>query len=172
MTEFHSRWLDWGSSRTPENRTDKTDRSPFSGLTPPSVSFVSAIPGRSQDESISASLADIHPKSQPEGEIADTWGKLAPVVRWFVDATPPAEPFLLKRGVRITDPARWWRDTIIDIHQGPNGPRARYGALQDDLWRAWRMFRAAGQTGLGAITSGERVPVVDRPTCAIFAPAR
>ena len=104
--------------------------------------------------------------------IAARWGDLAGIAEWFLTATPLAEPFLLKRGVRITDPARWWRDTIIDIHQGPNGPRARYGALQDDLWRAWRMFRAAGQTGLGAITSGERVPVVDRPTCAIFAPAR
>ena len=161
MTEFHSRWLDWGNSHTPENRTDRTDRtdrrsisdsqapenrtdrtdrSPPDGLHPPSVSSVSAIPGRSQDESISASLADIHPKSQPEGEIADLWGKLAPVVRLFVDATPPAEPFLLKRGVRISDPAMWWRNSIIDIRQGPEGPRARYGALQDDLWRVYRMF--------------------------------
>ena len=122
MTEFHSRWLDWGNSHTPENRTDRTDRtdrrpisdsqapenrtdrtdrSPPDGLHPPSVSSVSAIPGRSQDESISASLADIHPKSQPEGEIADLWGKLAPVVRWFLAATPLSVLTVLNSPCRI-----------------------------------------------------------------------
>ena len=70
----------------------------------------------------------------------EDWRRLAPIVEWFLIAEPPAEPFLLKQGIRITDPARWWRNTIIDIRQGPEGPRARYGALQDDLWRVWRMF--------------------------------
>ncbi len=72
--------------------------------------------------------------------VASQWGDLAPVVEWFLDATPPAEPFKLKQGVTITDPARWWRDIARDIAAGPEGPRARYGALQDDVTRAWQMF--------------------------------
>ena len=37
-TEFHSKWLDWKSSKTPSCGTDKTDKSP-------SVSFVSSTDG-------------------------------------------------------------------------------------------------------------------------------
>ena len=158
MTAFHSRWLDWGSSHTPrnhtdktdkrsvsdsqapENRTDKTDKSPLTGLNRPFVSSVSAIPGRSQDESISASLADIHPKSQPEGEIVDLWGKLAPVVRWFLAATPPAEPFKLRQGITIRDPVKYWNSLRIDIEVGPGIARDFYGAVKSDLLRIWEMF--------------------------------
>ncbi len=55
-------------------------------------------------------------------------------------ATPPAAPFLLKQGVTITDPARWWRDTIADIAAGPGVRRDHYGAVKSDLMRIWEMF--------------------------------
>lgn len=72
--------------------------------------------------------------------IVARWGDLSSVVEWFMVTPPPAEPFKLKPGITISDPARWWRDTIADIAAGRNGPRATCGALQDDLWRAYRMF--------------------------------
>ncbi len=68
------------------------------------------------------------------------WGDLAPIVEWFLSAEPPAEPFKLKQGITISNPQRWWRDIAADIAAGPEGPRARYGALQSDVIRAWRMF--------------------------------
>ncbi len=72
--------------------------------------------------------------------IASRWGELSRVIEWFLTATPPSSPFLLRRGVHITDPARWWKHVAADVAAGPDGPRARHGALQDDLWRVWKMF--------------------------------
>ncbi len=71
---------------------------------------------------------------------AAQWGDLVAVVNWFLNAEPPATSFKLKQGITINNPQRWWRDIALDIAAGPEGPRARYGALQDDLWRVWRMF--------------------------------
>ena len=72
--------------------------------------------------------------------VASQWGDLAPIVEWFLTADPPTEPFKLKQGITITNPARWWHDIAADIAAGPEGPRARYGVLQDDVIRAWQMF--------------------------------
>ena len=55
------------------------------------------------------------------------------LIDWFSTTTPPAERFELCSGVTILDPARWWRSIEGDIALGPNGPRARYGAVQGDL---------------------------------------
>ena len=52
-----------------------------------------------------------------------------------------AEPFELCQGVTILDPARWWRSIEGDIEAGPNGPRARYGAVQGDLRRLYDLIR-------------------------------
>ena len=59
------------------------------------------------------------------------------LIDWFLTATPPAEPFELCRGVTILDPVRWWRSIHNDIEWGPNGPRARYGAVQGDLHKLY-----------------------------------
>ena len=64
----------------------------------------------------------------------------AELVRWFLTAAPPAEPFELCRGVTILDPARWWRSIRSDIETGPTGPRARYGALQGNLRKLHILF--------------------------------
>ncbi len=55
------------------------------------------------------------------------------LIRWFLRTHPPVEPFELCRGVTILRPALWWTATRRDVAAGPNGPRARYGALQSDL---------------------------------------
>ena len=55
------------------------------------------------------------------------------MIDWFSTTAPPANPFKLCRGVAIRDPARWWQSIRSDIDTGPNGPRARYGAVQGDL---------------------------------------
>ena len=80
--------------------------------------------------------------------VASQWGDLAPIVEWFLSADPPAEPFILKPAVRITNPGRWWRDITADIAAGPDGPRARYHGLQDDVIRVWRMFGPQAVPGL------------------------
>ena len=80
------------------------------------------------------------PNIAAEGEIADTWGKLAPVVRWFLTAEPPAEPFKLRQGITITDPAKFWNSLRIDIEVGPGIARDFYGAVKSDLLRIWEMF--------------------------------
>ncbi len=55
------------------------------------------------------------------------------LIRWFLGTHPPTEPFELSKGITVLKPAVWWTATRRDIVAGPNGPRARYGALQGDL---------------------------------------
>ena len=62
-------------------------------------------------------------------------GEMVGLIRWFLGTHPPTEPFELSRGVTIIRPALWRTATRRDISLGPNGPRARYGALQQDLRR-------------------------------------
>ncbi len=57
------------------------------------------------------------------------------LIRWFLDTHPPTEPFELSKGVTVIRPALWWTALRRDIAAGPRGPRARYGALQEDLRR-------------------------------------
>ncbi len=57
------------------------------------------------------------------------------LIRWFLGTHPPTEPFELSKGVTVIRPALWWTATRRDIAAGPNGPRARTGALQQDLRR-------------------------------------
>ena len=57
------------------------------------------------------------------------------LIRWFLRTHPPTTPFELSKGVVVLKPALWWTAMRRDIAAGPNGPRARYGALQEDLRR-------------------------------------
>lgn len=60
---------------------------------------------------------------------------------WFL-ATPtlPSRPFRLNRWTEIINPAGFYESLHLDISQGSAGPRARYGALQDDLLALYKMF--------------------------------
>jgi hypothetical protein len=65
-----------------------------------------------------------------------TWNaEAAELVAWFQNAggSLPFAPFDLKKGVGVVDPALWFRTLDADIATGPNGPRGRQGALEDDL---------------------------------------
>ena len=68
------------------------------------------------------------------------WGEDAPLVQWFLHATPPAEPFELHQGVTVINPARWWDSIRTDLIGGPGRGRAYYGALQKDLRRLAELF--------------------------------
>ncbi len=80
------------------------------------------------------------PLVDPQGWDAETQR----LVDWFSTTTPPAEPFELCQGVTILDPTRWWRSIEGDIGCGPTGPRARYGAVQGDLRKLYKLMKTAG----------------------------
>ncbi len=62
------------------------------------------------------------------------WGaEMLTLIGWFLGTHPPVGPFELCRGVTILRPALWWTATRRDIAAGPGGPRARTGALREDL---------------------------------------
>lgn len=54
--------------------------------------------------------------------------------------TMTPDPFTLRTGSRVTDPVRFARRLRADVAQGPDGPRARTGALQQDLRLLYQMF--------------------------------
>lgn len=70
---------------------------------------------------------------------------VAELVAWAdgleADDLPPA-PFALRPGIKVSASALWLASLREDIAAGPRGPRARTGALQDDL-RALREAIAA-----------------------------
>ncbi|MEO8495286.1 MAG: hypothetical protein ABI614_09460 [Planctomycetota bacterium] len=47
----------------------------------------------------------------------------------------PAAPFDDGPAATVVDAAKYLRWLQADVRRGPNGPRARYGAIQDDLRR-------------------------------------
>ena len=92
---------------------------------------------------ILAALDRRHDEDRIAGPAVEDWDtETQRLIAWFRTATPPAEPFELCRGVTILDPARWWRSIEGDIEFGPNGPRARYGAVQRDLRKLHARMRA------------------------------
>ena len=64
----------------------------------------------------------------------------ATLICWFVLAEPPPEPFQLRRGVTIADPAEYWKYLHGDLASGPRGARAQTGAFQADLRRLHKLF--------------------------------
>ncbi len=57
---------------------------------------------------------------------------------WFLSLpvdTLPVEPFALAPGRTIKDPAKFFAVLRRDLQRGPDAPRARYGAIQNDLQR-------------------------------------
>jgi hypothetical protein len=66
--------------------------------------------------------------------------KTGSVIKWFLESSPPSDPFDLFPHVKVIHPARWWRNLKADIAAGPGGPRAKYRALQKDLKRLAELF--------------------------------
>ncbi len=63
------------------------------------------------------------------------------LIRWFLGTRPLTEPFELSKGVTVIRPALWWTATRRDIAAGPGGPRARTGALREDLLKLAALFK-------------------------------
>ena len=89
-------------------------------------------------ESAFVASESLTPPSAP-ARLADspaTWeAATAELIGWFRANRDrlPSEPFYLKPGVRVVDPALWYRSLDGDIAHGPTGPRARLDGLEDDL---------------------------------------
>ncbi len=150
MPTFQSRWLDWKPPQTPIQRGDKSDRTPPNPLLSP---LSPRQPGALEGESASVD----HPSPESRGiqktspkpliqrtvkgdkspcPTEETWDtETLTLIKWFLGTHPLAEPFGLCRGVTVLKPALWWTAMRRDIAAGPGGPRARYGALQQDLRR-------------------------------------
>ena len=65
----------------------------------------------------------------------EVWGEEAGyLVLWFLEEAPlTGEPFQLDQAQRVTDPSLFFYALYLDVHAGPAGPRARTGALQQEL---------------------------------------
>ena len=67
---------------------------------------------------------------------ADVWNEpMASRIHWFLNADLPEGPFSPCEYEHIFCPVTYYGCLRRDIDEGPTGPRARYGALQDDLQR-------------------------------------
>lgn len=70
------------------------------------------------------------------GNQIDVWDEpMAGLIRWFLNADLPEQPFSPSGYEHILHPATYYKALSRDIQQGPRTPRARYGALQGDLQR-------------------------------------
>jgi hypothetical protein len=61
---------------------------------------------------------------------------------WIQTVAPeqlPPAPFEAAPGVTVKDPPRWLAALQQDGRLGPNGARARYGAIQADLRRVYEL---------------------------------
>ncbi len=156
MPTFQSRWLDWKPPQTPIQRGDKSDRTPPNPLLAPlSPRQLGALDGESASVDHPSPESRGIQKTPPKALIQrtakgdksprpteETWdGEMAELVRWFLGTHPPNEPFALTKAVVVLKPALWWTATRRDIAAGPNGPRARYGALQSDLRRLGALMK-------------------------------
>jgi hypothetical protein len=66
-----------------------------------------------------------------------------PLVDWLgsaVDRLPRSPFWLWPQSHRVSDPGRFFRSLAADVAGGPSGPRARNGALQEDLRRLRDLF--------------------------------
>jgi hypothetical protein len=59
--------------------------------------------------------------------------ELAQLITWFQSVTLPQEPFELIPGVTVTEPALAYAALRASIAIGPDGARARSGALREEL---------------------------------------
>ena len=71
------------------------------------------------------------------------------LIKWFLGMTPPPEPFMLYRGIRVSRPADFWQTLKGDIAGGPGMARACTGAFEKDLRRLADLFGRASTPDQG-----------------------
>jgi hypothetical protein len=82
---------------------------------------------------------------QPPGRVlvqCERSDEVKSAIDWILQSELP-ESFQLSQGVFVLDGAKFREALLRDVEAGPNGPRARWGALQRDLLRLYRMFTDA-----------------------------
>ena len=63
------------------------------------------------------------------------------LIRWFeTEFQPPAAGFQFNSILYVAEPAAFVRSLKATLAQGPSGPRAMYGGIQQDLWNLKRIF--------------------------------
>jgi hypothetical protein len=60
----------------------------------------------------------------------------------------PPVPFNLNRWTKVVDAGKMLKHLQADIRLGPNGPRARYGAIQHDVVELKRFILDANELNL------------------------
>ena len=71
---------------------------------------------------------------EPQERPLEAKETLLELVEWFLLASGlPRDPFTLKPGVHVTNPGKFYRYLVANISQEPQGPRAKSGALREDL---------------------------------------
>ena len=99
-----------------------------------------------------------HPPSSPD-TVAEEWGtdpptaqpadwgsRVGPLVIWYLGSGQhliPAEPFALTSWITVINPMCFREALLFDISCGPDGPRNRYGAVEDDLRRLHDKFNSS-----------------------------
>ena len=69
-----------------------------------------------------------------------TWSKeMQALIDSFIASPLPPRFSQLHPGVKIVDPERWRNVVLADIEEGPDNPRARTGALQNELEAFFRL---------------------------------
>ena len=73
----------------------------------------------------------------------------ATLIKWFLDTTPPAQPFELQQAVVIARPGKYWEYLRQDIAAGPQRARGKTGAFQENLRQLYRIFHDSKDIGGG-----------------------
>jgi len=65
---------------------------------------------------------------------SEAWpAEVQTLIDWFLTSPTPEAPFQLNSCTRVVNSELFYAALQREIETGPRGPRARYGALQDDL---------------------------------------
>lgn len=65
------------------------------------------------------------------------------LVQWFLHATDlPKEPFKLNQAITVIDPGKFYESLRTEIELGDRSPRARFGALQNDLQALKQIYQS------------------------------
>lgn len=96
-------------------------------------------PSRLLTDELRAGLREHKTKMLPQ---LRAWGNETGLhVLWLLyEAVPPLEPFMLDQARLITNPGLFFVRLFLDIQRGPEGARARTGALQHDLRLLYQCF--------------------------------
>ena len=90
---------------------------------------------RGRREALPSALCQaIHSQAATLLPILDTWGPATGLhVLYLLYEAVPSAPFQLDQARFVADPVAFLVRLYQDVQAGPRGPRARTGALQEDL---------------------------------------